>query len=243
MLPSFSQVVLTREIEKSEKLRVLLMQQKIPVLLWPLIQIRVLSLEPFRPLLEQRSRYDMLVFPSPNAVHGFFQGLKKITLSWEPWHSIPTAVVGNATASALSQYGDFRPLIPETQEGEGLVKLLTQQNNQRVLLVAGKQSLLPDELQTQQIPFDWIPCYQTERVPLEERPLISLAQSILVFASPSAVESFLLSHSFAETGAVVAIGKTTAIKVQKHFFGPLNIASEPSEQGLLKAIQSLFWSR
>lgn len=214
-------------------------QQQIPVRLWPLIGIRhrdVLDAEDLV-LLKQPEQYEWLIFPSPNAVSHFFQIITQQNFSIQDWLTPKIAAVGRKTAQTLHQFGIQELFVPDIQNATFLTQYIKQQKrHKKILLCVGEQSHLPKEFQKENIPFDKIVCYQTTPTPVEQRALIKIKGNILFFASPSAVESFLITHSFEEVKAVIAIGDTTAQKIIQHFSGPLQIAQEPSEESVLQCI-------
>ena len=237
------EVILTRPPHKSYSLEQKLVQQKIPTRIIPLIKIQKCSLQPYEKIvLEQRENYQWLVFPSENAVHFFFEGLKEFQLLPKIWKNHSIITVGQHTAEVLKQYGSFfQPYIPKSQKGEALVELLEQKWHPsfQLLLIAGKQSVLVPLFQEKQMQFNWVQTYETQLIFPVSPKTLQFHKQIWVFASPSAVKSFMQKASLTDVLATVAIGTTTAKAIQQYDSKVPYIASEPSEKGLLIAIQNV----
>lgn len=80
---------------------------------------------------------DQCIFISTNAVHYFFNTLKKNNLEWN--HSIQTIAIGQATALALQSHSIAVNQIPQVADSEHLLALpsLLQVKDQTILLIKG----------------------------------------------------------------------------------------------------------
>jgi uroporphyrinogen-III synthase len=238
--PLLPTILLTRPISHSQSFFQRLVQAEIPVKLWPLIEIQGKPFEP-KVLRQNFSRYQALIFPSSSGVQFFFQGLQSLGWPLSEWFSFPVIAIGKKTAQTLKTYSSFSVTSPPLSEGTSLLESLKKQYppESHFLLAGGTQSLLVPLLEKSAFSFDFICCYETCALAVHQRLEIETPLPVvLVFASPSAVDSYYQAPCFSQVFAFITIGNTTASALQQRSpASPIFIASEPSDEGLWDALQ------
>ncbi|MFN7340918.1 MAG: uroporphyrinogen-III synthase [Opitutia bacterium] len=204
-----------------------------------------------REVLDGIGEYEWIVFTSANGVRGFFERFLERYTDIRSVGGVRFACVGPATEAALRAYHLDSDLTPREADGVGLARTLMTEHDvehQKVLVVSG--NLATDELprllsEQGHAIVDKILVYSTG-----ERDVSALEAAasfrregadLLVFASPSAVESFL--HQAAslrlEPGArqpiAVAVGSTTAEAMRRAGIPVGAIAAKPSAEGIRDA--------
>ncbi len=202
-------------------------------------------------ILEGIGAYDWIVFTSANGVRGFFNRFFERFTDIRSIGGSRIACVGPATEAALRTYHLDADLTPKDADAVALArKLMTDHDveNQKVLIVAG--NLASDELSRLLIEqgsaiVDTLRVYETgansvaDTAPADD--FRKRGADILVFASPSAVESFL--HQSAslriDPGApqpkTVAVGSTTADTMRRAGIPVGAIAATPTAEGIRDA--------
>lgn len=251
-------VVLTRADGTNETWRVELERRGATVLEVPLIAVE-LGADPASTatdVLETLGTYEWIVFTSANGVRGFFKtffGKYKDIRCLGPSH---IACIGKATAAELDRLHIQTDLLPEESEADALATALMEADNLenlKILVVAG--NLAGDTISRRltseaQAIVDTFVTYETREADAEgSSDLESFREKgadALIFASPSAVKSFvaqvarLKPQSGAKQPKVVAIGATTASAVKQSGI-PLGAEAEaPSARGVADAVEKLF---
>ncbi|MBE6413064.1 MAG: uroporphyrinogen-III synthase [Verrucomicrobiaceae bacterium] len=201
------------------------------------------------------SGYDWLTFSSPNAVKGFFKAFFKEFKDIRSLGIARIACVGEATAKELSKFYLCADVIPEKQTGIDMVEAMhnfESLDNLRVLSVRGNLAL-PDVLKAldeKRAIVDTFEVYKTVLLSLNDtdKTLIDFKKNgadVVVFASPSAVQSFVNNASKlalsdkAVRPKIVAIGSTTAEAVKKYSMNVVSVAQSPSPEDIAKAVLEL----
>lgn len=245
-------IVLTRPEGSAETWRKTLESFGAEVAELPLIAVRF---EPDQTLLSEVldgiGEYDWVVFTSANGVRGFFNRFFERFTDIRSIGGTRLACVGPATEAALRAYHLDADLTPRDSDAVALArKLMTDHDveNQKVLIVAG--NLSSDELARLLIEqgsaiVDTLRVYETGAVAVGETDAAAdfrrRGADVLVFASPSAVESFL--HQAAalrlDPGApqprTVAVGPTTADAMRRAGIPIGAIAATPTAEGIRDA--------
>ncbi len=247
-------VVVTRAADQNASLVQLLKSAGAEVLELPLI--RSVGTGPTVDTLEAFSElwtYEWLIFTSPNGVRHFFELFFKTFDDIRSLGGAHVAAVGKGTAEALRQYYIKADLIPEVQTGEGLADALIKEqtlDNLNILIVAG--NLNTDELATRleaaQAIVDKVVVYRTEACDLSGDESAAKFRSegadAIIFASPSAVDSFVKQAKFLKTApnalrpAACSIGNVTAEAMRKVGLPVDAIATEPTPEAMLAALCS-----
>jgi len=203
--------------------------------------------------------YDWIVFTSANGVRGFFNRFFERYTDIRSIGGTRLACVGPATEAALRTYHLDADLTPKEADAVALARTLMTDHdveNQKVLVVAG--NLSSDELARLLIEqgsaiVDTLRVYETGAASVAETDAAAdfrrRGADILVFASPSAVESFL--HQAAalrlEPGApqprAVAVGPTTADAMRRAGIPVAAIAAAPTAEGIREAAASALAAR
>ncbi len=206
-------------------------------------------------IFDELSGYDWLTFSSPNAVKGFFKAFFKEFKDIRSIGIARIACVGESTAKELAKYYLCADVIPQKQTGVDMVDAMhnfESLDNLRVLSVRGNLAL-PDMLKAldeKRAIVDTFEVYKTELLNLNEenKAVIDFKNNgadVVVFASPSAVQSFVNNASklTLADGAVrpkiVAIGSTTADAVKKYSMNVASIAESPSAEDVANAVLKL----
>jgi hydroxymethylbilane synthase len=172
---------------------------------------------------------DWIFFNSKNGVEYFF------ALEPQLKPDIKIGVIGRGSATALREFGREADFIGETSDTTRVARKFAS-------LVEGKTVLFPqskDSLRTIQNGLDQaitktidLPLYETEA----EKNVEIFYSDILIFTSPSNVDSFMAENLIEPGQKVIAIGKSTAAKIREYQIEPQAIPYTPDEMGLAEAI-------
>ena len=203
-------------------------------------------------VLDAMGEYDWVVFTSPNGVRGFFDRFFERFSDIRSVGGVRFACVGPATEKALRQYHLDSDLTATQNDALTLGRELMAKHdieNQKILLVTG--NLNSPELSRLLMEgamaiVDLLKVYATEEKSVAESPEAAefrrRGADVIVFASPSAVESFL--HQAAalrpDAGArqpkAVAIGDTTADALRKAGIPLAGTAAAPTATAIRNAV-------
>ena len=246
-------IVLTRPDGRGADWKVALTDAGAAVSELPLLEIKF---EPddtvLSEVLDAMGEYDWVVFTSPNGVRGFFDRFFERFTDIRSVGGVRFACVGPATEKALRQYHLDSDLTATQNDALTLGRELMAKHdieNQKILLVTGNLNspelsrLLMDGAMAI---VDLLKVYATEEKYVAESPEAAefrrRGADVIVFASPSAVESFL--HQAAalrpDAGArqpkVVAIGATTADALRKAGIPLAGTAAAPTAIAIRNAV-------
>lgn len=203
-------------------------------------------------VFEGLGEYDWIVFTSANGVRGFFDRFFERFTDIRSVGGVRFACLGPATEKALRQYHLDSDLTAAQNDAVSLGRELMEKHdveNQKLLVVTGN-------LNTPELPrllgeggmaiVDVLKVYATEEKSVAESPEAAefrrRGADAIVFASPSAVESFL--HQAAslrpDAGArqpkAVAIGATTADALRKAGIPLAGTAAAPTAKAIRDAV-------
>ncbi len=246
-------IVLTRPEGRGADWKVALTDAGAAVSELPLLEIKF---EPddtvLSEVLDAMGEYDWVVFTSPNGVRGFFDRFFERFTDIRSVGGVRFACVGPATEKALRQYHLDSDLTATQNDAPTLGRELMAKHdieNQKILLVTGNLNspelsrLLMDGAMAI---VDLLKVYATEEKYVAESPEAAefrrRGADVIVFASPSAVESFL--HQAAalrpDAGArqpkAVAIGATTADALRKAGIPLAGTAAAPTAIAIRNAV-------
>jgi uroporphyrinogen-III synthase len=203
-------------------------------------------------VLDSMGEYDWIVFTSPNGVRGFFDRFFERFSDIRSIGGVRFACVGPATDKTLRSYHLDSDLTAIQTDGVSLGRELIDKfniENQKVLLVTGNLSTpeLPRLLAEGGLAIvDTLRVYATEEKPVSESPEAAefrrRGADAIVFASPSAVESFI--HQAAslrpDVGArqpkAVAVGPTTADALRRAGIPLASVATTPTAKAIRDAV-------
>ena len=253
-------VVLTRPEGRGAEWKSTLADAGAAVIELPLLEI---SFEPdediLADVLDTMGEYDWIIFTSANGVRGFFDRFFQRCSDIRSIGGVRFACVGPATEAALRAYHLDADLTPKDADAVALARTLMTDHdveNQKVLVVAG--NLSSDELARLLIEqgsaiVDTLRVYETGAASVGETEAAAdfrrRGADVLVFASPSAVESFL--HQAAalrlDPGApqprTVAVGPTTADAMRRAGIPIGAIAATPTAEGIREAAAAALAAR
>lgn len=246
-------VVLTRPEGRGADWKAALTEAGAAVSELPLIAI---SFEPddavLTEVLDGISQYDWIVFTSPNGVRGFFDRFFERFADIRSVGGARFACVGPATERQLRGYHLESDLTAAQSDARALGQQLIEKHdveNQKVLVITGNLNSpeLPRMLGDGGLAIvDTLKVYGTEENPVGDSPEAAefrrRGADAIVFASPSAVESFV--HQAAslrpEAGAkqpkAVAVGATTADALRKAGIPLAATASAPTAAAIRDAV-------
>jgi uroporphyrinogen-III synthase len=246
-------VVLTRPEGRGAEWRAALMDAGAAVIELPLIEI---SFEPdediLADVLDAMGEYDWIVFTSANGVRGFFDRFFQRFSDIRSIGGVRFACVGPATEKALRDYHLDADLVAAQPDAIALGReLMSKYNveNQKLVIATGNLagSELPRLLMEEGLAIvDILKVYSTGERSVAEAPEAAefrrRGADALVFASPSAVESFM--HQAAslrpEAGArqpkVIAVGPTTADAVRRAGIPLAATAASPTAKSIRDAV-------
>lgn len=175
-------------------------------------------------------QYDWVWFNSRSAVHFFFELQDEIPVS------VQFAVYGRGTEAALNAQGYAAAFSGESSDPARVsAAFASLAKGAKVLVPQARESLRSIEKNTSgAVTFtDWV-IYETSPVQ------VSIPEAdILVFTSPSNVESFMSAGHTIGTQKIVAIGTSTAAALQALGCTGISVANTPDETGLAECLFSL----
>jgi uroporphyrinogen III methyltransferase/synthase len=187
--------------------------------------------------------YDWVLFTSANAVDRFLSYLR----DGRAFGRAKLAAVGPATAAALARHSLLADLVPDRRDAEGLAAALPDPpSGGRVLFprAEGAREVVPEVLASRGWRVDEVVTYRT--VPADP-PDAALAAEVadadaVVFASPSAVESFAgmadpAGSPLVMPPVVVCIGPATAGAAARVTGGPVVTSAGPTPGDLVAALE------
>lgn len=216
-------VVITRTREQGSELAELVRLLGGEAIELPVLQIQPLSdLRDLDTVIRHLDGYSWIVFTSANAVHIFFDALRRSRADARALHASLVGVVGPATAAAVRGYGITPDVIPERATAEGLVEAMVHRTTagQRVLFPCGRpvSDTLVHGLVGQGLSVEKVTVYEAQADPsAAERVQELRAEPVdaITFASSASVSHFLDAagadgRAICATSRVVAIGPVTA---------------------------------
>jgi uroporphyrinogen-III synthase len=246
-------VVLTRPEGKSTEWKSVLAEAGAAVNELPLIEI---TFEPDQDILadvlDTMGEYDWIVFTSANGVRGFFDRFFQRYSDIRSIGGVRFACVGPSTEKALRAYHLDADLVAAQADALALGReLMTKFNveNQKLVIATGNLAgpELPRLLMEEGLAIvDILKVYSTDQKSVAEAPEAAefrrRGADALVFASPSAVESFMQQAASLrpDVGArqpkVVAVGPTTADAVRRAGIPLAATATAPTAKAIRDAV-------
>lgn len=174
---------------------------------------------------------DWIFFSSSKAVEHFFE--QDLQLN----NNVKIAAIGNSTAETVYKFKKKPSFIGINAEMSNVGReFLKVAKNQKILFPKSKQSLrtIQKELLDESIVLDLNVYETTFRNDFEERN-----EDVLLFTSPSNVNSYLNKYKIKEYQKVIAIGISTRDQLIQMGISNVKMASIPNEMGLAEAVFSL----
>lgn len=224
--PKFGSVFITREVNTGGYLQSYLASKK--------IQFEGKSLIRTFPMIHKMDSsifktIDWIFFNSKNGVEFFFDLKPKLN------SEIKIGVIGRGSEMALREFGREADFVGETSDTTRVARKFAK-------LVKGKTVLFPqskESLRTIQngLSEDFTKCidlslYETE----PEKNVQIFFADVIIFTSPSNVDSFMLDNLIDPSQKVIAIGKSTAAKLREYQIEPHAIPYTPDEMGLAESL-------
>jgi uroporphyrinogen-III synthase len=245
-------VVVTRPAGQSADWRNRLEALGAEVIELPLIKVsKDVDLNTLAEVLQEFGAYEWLVFTSANGVKYFFEEFIRVHVDIRALGLVRIAAVGEATAAALTDLHLRVDLQPKKASGEELAMELINRESMdsaKVLVVTGNKNreVLVEKLHEARAIVDTLPVYKTEETDLAADPVAgdfkSKGADVILFASPSAVQSFFDQAAALKLGAKArkplagSIGPTTTATM-KQLGVPVDFeAAEPSLDALVSAL-------
>jgi uroporphyrinogen-III synthase len=232
-------VVLTRTHRDNEPLLAALADAGLRGLSYPCIAIEpVIPDEGTVQRIQRGGPLRAVAFTSRRAVQGLVRaGPHLAPLALDP-ATLVVGAVGPATGRAARDQGWPPMLVPEQSSGATLATLLrmTLSPGDRVLIPGGDRPRpeLPDGLRAHGLAPVPLPVYAHQPVHLE--PLAARPAAVMC-ASPSAAEAFLGGNPGLEDVCYVAIGPTTAQRLEQLGATRITVAAAPTPEALLHAVR------
>ncbi|MFB1033343.1 MAG: uroporphyrinogen-III synthase [Aliarcobacter cryaerophilus] len=155
-------------------------------------------------------KYDALVFTSKNAIFS----LEENGISWK---SIPSYVIAPKTADIAKEFGANIAFIGFSGHGNDFAyELIPYLKDKKILYVRALKTVsnLANILKENGINIDEVISYKTSCNKQEKKALDK--NSTIIFTSPSSVECFFKKYSWEDSFKAIAIGRTTAMYLQKN---------------------------
>ncbi|MCH4166117.1 MAG: uroporphyrinogen-III C-methyltransferase [Megasphaera sp.] len=202
--------------------------------------------------IQSIAEYDWIVFTSVNGVHAFFCRLALQHKDSRALGHASIAVIGTATAAALTRYGITADIIPERYDAENLAAALLPhiQKGTTILLPRAKESrdLLPDALRQRQAIVHTCEAYETIPALENRATLIAHLQqrqvSLITFTSSSTVINFMTllgpRKELLQGITFACIGPITARTAESYGLSPCITADVYTIPGLVEKIKD--WS-
>ena len=204
-------IVITRPREQAAEWRRSLVELGASVLELPLIQVRKeVDLDILAEVLTGFGSYEWMVFTSTNGVKYFFEEFLRVHGDIRALGLVRIAVVGEATATAVRDLHLRVELQPKKASGDELARELAARESMdsaKILVVTGNlnREALVERLEEARAIVDCLQVYQTEETDLAADPVAgdfrAKGADAILFASPSAVQSFFDQAAVLKLGA------------------------------------------
>jgi uroporphyrinogen III methyltransferase / synthase len=185
-----------------------------------------------------------LAFTSRHGVEGWWQAVVALGRDARAFADTRFAVVGPGTAAALAEHGLVADLVATPHRAAALVEQLAAAaratGDGTVRFASGTRARreLVDGLVAAGLAVDELPVYRTrlEAPPDAFRRALEQGVDAVVFASPSAAESFAVHQLPTGDATAVCLGPTTARVVRGLGFERVEVADRHDEPGLVEEI-------
>ena len=261
--PLFSRTILiTRPAEQSREIVNLLEDGGAEVVTCPMVEITPIDPnDELRLAIQDISRYNWIVFTSPNAVQIFNRKLMQLGLDSRALAKNKICAVSAKTLQMLESIGIRADFFPSEPSGEGIGSELPIQTEQRVLLPRSEigQQKIVKLLQRRGGIVNDLPIYCTtpphqsdsvEQIRSVQKRLVEAAFDMIVFTSPSTIQNFLIQPQHVEgfipqqillnRVETAVIGQTTKSFANEHGIPVSVVAKEPSMAHLAQDIIRFF---
>jgi uroporphyrinogen-III synthase len=220
----------------------------IPVLL-PVTEItEPLDLGLLDSALKRLNEFDWLIFTSPNGVEAVARRLVALSMSLDQFPDLKIAVVGPATAEAVSELGRQVDAMPSKFVSDEVAEAIPNPIGARILLTRGDlgRPELPEALSRLGASVVDIAAYRIVRnVNPPELAGEKMPDAITVMSGESARATI---QQLRECGLeewlqkvpIACIGPVTAASVKDERIEPAAVAEEHTVEGMLKILEQLF---
>jgi len=173
---------------------------------------------------------EWIFFSSARAVHHFFD---QATTNEPQWNY---GAIGKATAKAIEKYGFSVGFVGLDSSTEAVARAFQScVGTAQVLFPIAKESLQTVQQALPSAQVNNVVVYASSPVQLE----MDVAADVLVFTSPSNVQSWLEQQVLDANQKMVAIGETTAMTLHNAGCKKVRVAHEPSELAMALAALEL----
>lgn len=187
-----------------------------------------------------------VVFTSANGVELFFRSLRRERIDLRRLNACRFAVIGPATAAALSRHGLYADLCPQQHTSAGLALALaeTVRPEEPVLLFRSVQGapILRQQLEETGLDVTDLAVYDLE--PVEDTPSVAARLQTLdciTFASASGVKEFFRRYgSLPPEASCLCIGEVTARALARFWNGTPFLARDTTAEDMVQAILDHF---
>jgi uroporphyrinogen III methyltransferase/synthase len=253
-LPGRPRVALTRPQGAARRTEAHLAARGFDVVSAPLLSIEYLDPAEIAPRLTawstpahqpgHASGASWIAFTSRHGVEGWWRGVRALGRDARSFAGDRFAVVGPGTAAALAEHGISADLVATPHRGAALVGQLAaaaRATGDRVVRFASgtrARRELIDGLNAAGLSVDEVAVYRTrlEAPPDSFRRALDAGVDAVVFASPSAAESFAAHHLPGGEAVAVCLGPTTARAVCSLGFERVVVAQRHDEIGLVEEV-------
>lgn len=249
-------VVVTRPKGQAQVLVKALEKAGAEVLRMPLIEIGpVANEEAKHAVFSELWQFNWIIFTSANGVRFFFEEFFTRFEDIRSLGLVRFAVVGPATATALSRYHLKIDVMPDKSDAESLAKALEEFetiHSLRILIIEGNRNreALVERLEAAQAIIQRLQVYENRPVDLatstSAMQFRSEGADAIIFASGSAVEVFrqqagqLQLVEGARHPIPVSWGPTTSAAMRERGLAPVVEAAETTEAAVVAALKAHF---
>lgn len=198
----------------------------------PAIEIDISPREELVKALENPADFNWILFTSRNAVDAVFAIVESIS-------GPRIAAVGPRTADALTAHGAAIDLMPEVHTALGLLDVLPNVAGEKVLLPESEIALpaLRDGLVERGAHVTAVTAYLTRELEVNLHHLEEA--DVVLFSSPSAVDSIVNSSGVPENTRVVCVGPTTTAAAERQGLRIHATAHDHTAESLAKALSDI----
>src|SRR5690606_10768716 len=242
-------IAVTRATEQVGELAQKLKAAGAEVIELPLIEIHYdVDKEVRDEVFKELWTYEWIVFTSPNGVKYFFEAFFEKFDDIRAFGTMRIAAVGKGTEKALNAFYLRADLKPESANAEALARALQEEqtlDNLKMLLIAGNRNseALAERLEAAMAIVDSLRVYRTDKRDLSTDDRAAqfrkTGADAIVFASPSAVESFvdqaaaLQMETSARRPIGCSIGPTTSEAMRRLKIPVDVVAKEPTMKAVV----------
>lgn len=188
----------------------------------------IFSAETKRLIQDFASQKKLVLFTSANAVGSVIEQLGNTMPDWQFY------CISGKTKDAIAAYWGTEKILGSGNDALEILEKMAAESRQEIIFFCGNKRLdtLPETLAERGFNVNELIVYQTELSPKK----VDNSFDVILFFSPSGIESFMLENSIPEEATLFAIGNTTANFLRKIVSNKIIVSPSPDKNILVKIV-------